>query len=883
MASFFDSPKTAGGQQSSLFSSKKSASFFDSPDPYDTTKLDTQISNANKRIADAGYVQSDADQRNWFEKATNLPQNQNWIFDTLDLIGRPGNAVKNVIDKTLVKGNQDVGTALYKGFSGQDKVTGADLAQDFGVNNKLGKFALGTALDIGLDPTTYVPGGVIAKGLKTAVKPVGTLAKGAYGLAESVSPALKTLRETKLAPAAEGFKDGLGYMFKPDYKKTETLFGTQDDFLKNLDRETENSRLFMKENAMTRLADTAKLAGGVDKGTDVGRLMEKDLTTYGPRPMREMTSDPNVTKAAEDLVNSNAEIRQYALEKGIEIPELAGYMTHVLTQEERARKAANKTLRVDVGQFGTGNPNKKILGARTLQGSAEDVNQQLGRDFFNTNAFFATGIGQQRLIDYIHAVDFRRKVLSNPNFAMKFEPGMDLGKNVKIDTANYSFLKNSDDALDGLQVADKVGGEYAVTPQVKMLLDRYQKVNADEGTKAFLRAYDTIQGTWKKLALFSPGFHMRNAAGALWNNYLSGMNPAQLVTHTVTASNEVKNAMRGKESQLFKEYRSQGLGSTGLSQVEYGSRTTAPEKAIEKTVTNRSLSGGKKLVTGLKPQNWFDSSRNVGDAVDQVNRFALYKWAREVKKMSPEEAAAKVKETQFDYTNLTPFEQKSRRLIPFYSWSRNNIPFQIKKFIEDPSKFANLNKVRLNAQDAVGLDENNMPGFMKESFAIPVSGSNGKGKMLGLNLPASDLTKLSNPLKLVTDSITPLIKTPIELAANYNLFKGKPIEKFQGEQKKFIGDIGIPAKAAYALEQGTGQIGRGLSQYLQKQDGAAADNTFRTPSFGISSVLKPYDAAANAYYEKLNELKQLQDLMLYIQQEEGAKPRTLAEIKKGGR
>lgn len=877
--SFTRFSNSSGGGTSQGFSRFMSAPQQDQ-NPYSMDKIQNQIDNANLRIQDAGYSVADSDKRNSFEKFTNLPDGQNWFFDTMELLGRGGNAVKNVIDKS---GKEDVGTALYRGLSGREKVSGADLAKKAGIDNKVAQFIVGTGLDIGLDPATYIPGGVIAKGIGAAAKPVVGGAKAAYNALEAASPAVKTLRETRLQPAAESAKDALGYMFNPDYKKTETLFGTQDDFLKNLERDTENSRRFTKENYMTSLADTAKAAGGLEKGTDVGRLMEKDLQINGPRPYREMPADQNVIQAADNLMKSNDEIRQFALDKGIDIPELAGYMTHILTEEEKKRRAAGKAFSIDRGQFGTGNPNKKILNQRKLQGSAEDINQELGRDFFNTNAFFATGIGQQRLLDYVHAVDFRRKVLSNPNFAQKYEKGMDVGKNVVIDTNNYKFLKDSGDSLEGMNLADKVGGEYVVTPQVKMMLDRHQKINGDEGTRAFMKAYSALQGTWKKLALFSPGYHIRNVAGNFWNNYVAGMNPAQLVKYSGEAVDEVKNFLKGKESELFKEYRSQGLSSTGLNQVEFGKGLSVSEKGIEDTIKLRGSSGKEKALQRLKQP--FKTSQELGEVGDQVSRFALYKWARD-KGMSPEQAADKVKEALFDYTALTPFEQNiMRNIVPFYSWSRKNIPFQIKKLIEDPRKFQHINKARLNAQDVVGLDENNIPDYMKESFSMPVYGSNGRGKMVGLNLPLGDLTKLSDPLKLAVDGLTPLIKTPIELATNYNMFYKKPIQKFEGQEKQFnIGGVdlgGIPIKTAYALEQATGQIGRGISDYLQKPDQKDQDTKFRTPSLGISSIVKPFDADKYAQLEQLQKLKELQDLILYIQQQEGAKPRTVNEIKKG--
>jgi len=368
----------------------------------------------------------------------------------------------------------------------------------------------------------------------------------------------------------------------------------------------------------------------------------------------------------------------------------------------------------------------------------------------------------------------------------------------------------------------------------------------------------------------------------MFNNSVGGMNAGDLAKYTKSAIKDVMDFRKGVESDLFNEYRKQGLSSSGLSQVEFARAGQAPEDAIRKTVERMSKTGADKVKS--KVLHPFQTSQELGDTMDQVNRFALYKWAREKKNMSPEEAALKVKEVQFDYSKLTPFEQKVvTRVIPFYRWMRNNIPFQIQSFINDPRKYANLNKVRLNAEEAVGLKDENVPDYMKESFTIPIYGEGGKGRTLGLNLPLGDLTKLSSPGKTVVDSLSPVIKTPIELTNNYSLFYRKPIERFDGQEKQFqFGplDFGIDAKTAYALEQATGQIGRGLSGYLQKPEDVDQDNKFRVPTLGISSLAKPFDADEAERLQKLQQLKALQDYLLYIQQQTGAKPRTVNEINK---
>lgn len=859
--------------------------------PYDTNRIQRQLNNARLRIQDSGFTPNE-DNRNWFEKATNLPKNQNAFLDVLDLLNRPSQAILNTFNAN--DENITPLEAAWRGFSGKERTRGADIAKKMGIDNKVGQFTVGTGLEILADPLNLIPGGTFIKGAKKATEGLKT----GYKAAENVLPVLGKLRST-VEPIANGAKDALGSMFKYQYNWDKTLNGASDGTLKKLFNTTQNDIRYQSENALQNIADTAKTTG-LEKGTDIGRLMEKDLKQVDelgnsiPRPTREISSDPKIQQAATSLMKSNDMIRNMALENGININELEGYMTHVLSAEERKARKLNKPVATDRGNFGTGQPNKKILNQRKLTGSVEDVNDQLGRKLFEPNAYFATAQGQKRLIEYINSVKFRREILSNPSFATKFEKGIDIPNNaVVIDTNNYKFIKDSGDILGNTGLADEIGGKYVVTKGVKEALDRYQRLNTDEGIKSFLKAFDTAQTWWKKGALFSIPYHLRNDIGAKFNNFIAGMSPADLTKFSKEATEDIYRSMiKGEESKLFNEYRKQGLSSSNLSQVEFARYGEGPEKAIERTITKASQNDGTlagRLKTEVKqlknPLNIFDTSRDFGDFIDQTNRFALYKWAREKKGLSSEQAAELVRSVQFDYTRTTNFEKNiATRIVPFYRWMRNNIPFQLREFANDPRRYAALNKIRLNAQSSAGINDENVPQWMKDSFAIPVYGDKGKGKFLSMNLPLSDLTRTAEPLKMLIDSLSPLIKTPIELSTNRNFFFNKPIEEYQGQQKMFQipgTDIqfGIPIKTAYGLEQATGQIGRGFSQYLQRPEQENQDIKFRMPSMGISSVVKDYDAERAKFFELLNTLKMLQDQMDYIEQQTGQRPRGVNEIR----
>lgn len=839
-------------------------------------KVENQINNAKVRIQSTG-IDPNEDKRNSLEKFLNLPKNQNAFFDVLEILGRPAKGVVNAVDKAGVNpldylsGKEKLpdlkraGTAFMQGLTGRERnISGSDVAQNkLGIDNKLGKLATGFIIEAGVDPLNLVPGKAFAKPFEVAGKGIS---KG-YQAAENLVPALETV------------KDGFGKAFKYQYKWDDTLTGAKDDTMKNLFNATENDIKFRTEESLKNIADTAKITG-VETGDEVGRLMEQKLPSNAPG--KTYSADPKIQKAAQNLMQSNDELRQWALDNDIEVKELEGYMAHILSEEERVLKKKNKPIRVDQGNFGIGQPNKKILNTRELEGSVEDINQQMGRKFFEPNAYFSTAIGQKRLVEYVNAAKFRRDVLSNSNFAVPYQRGMVVPDNaVVINSNNYSFMRNP-----SRQLPDEIGGDYIVTKGVKEALDRYQKLTTDEGVNALLGAYDKVLTTWKKFALFSPAYHLRNMMGAMFNNWIGGMSPGDLTLHTSKAMKEVTDAVRGKESSLFREYRQQGLAASNLSKVEF--RTSGnPEKDIMRTIEERSGNMMDQVLLRSDPLRAFETSREIGDVMDQTNRFALYSWARK-KGMSPEEAANKVREVQFDYSRTTKAESEvMARMIPFYRWMRNNIPFQIKQFMNDPRKYSNLNKLRVNAQDTFGIEDENVPDYMKESFAIPVSGDGkGSGKFLSLNLPVGDINRvagLDNIGKTLVDSLSPIGKVPVELAMNRNFFYDKPIQKFEGQEKKYqVGnqEVGINPYWDYAIQAATGQIGRGMSSYLQKPEEVDQDTKYRTPSLGISSVLKDYDVEKSKYYQLLNELRKYQDMMDYIEQQTGERPKTIQELQR---
>lgn len=156
-----------------------------------------------------------------------------------------------------------------------------------------------------------------------------------------------------------------------------------------------------------------------------------------------------------------------------------------------------------------------------------------------------------------------------------------------------------------------------------------------------------------------------------------------------------------------------------------------------------------------------------------------------------------------DSNVLTNFESKyMRRLFGFYMWFKGTLPAVLTSTIMSPGRVAVAHKASFNIAEMFGLDpqsydnpwpeDADVPDFLKEGFF----GANAEfgGQMYALNpgFAHNDLLKmffgrgpeeggdvgeaiLSRAGRELLGMLNPMIKAPVELAADYDLQRGKAI------------------------------------------------------------------------------------------------------------
>lgn len=642
-----------------------------------------------------------------------------------------GNAMyqKRYENKSFVKTYlSDIYKGLKTGITGYEtrqtpKKTFKDILTEEGMKDRPGKLdavdVFGLAGDIVTDPTTFL-GGFVGKGAVAGIK------KG-VPLAKRTPVVGKTIGMTA---------EGLHELFTPFYK-IEKMGEAGKAYRSSFEKYVKGTRNEMND-FLGEVSERAKGVKTIDKaGVRIGEAVETGIST----------GNKFLDEAMGDLVATQNKFKQAEKARGILQHELPDYMHHMLTPEaaDFLQHGGNlsqfmKPIRVRLG----------AAKARKIEGIVTDINKhyqdKLGFNLFEEDAFKAFGKRGTDSLRAIRTYDFLERT------------GTQFGKKTNkdfIDEVGVKWVESKVPQMAGIRLPKPIAEH----------LDETNKIlTNDEATNKFLRLFDKVQAFWKGTVTgYFPAFHTRNALGGTFNNWIAGLkNPAVYKTANDIIRNKsgsiiTKTGEKITYETLRKMLKEYGVvGQTGYLDVgQFLTREVSP------TVGQR--------VTRL-PQQIMGITENRLRAPLFIDGLQ--------KGMTAEDAAKRVLKYHFDYMpeGFTAFEKNiMKRVIPFYTWTRHNIPLQIEQMIMQPGKYAGVFKT----QRAWGVkptteEEEVLPRWLKERYTIKGEG----GYWAGLGLPLEEATeKLSAPLRGFGISMSPFIKIPIEQITGYNIFKEKRIDE----------------------------------------------------------------------------------------------------------
>ena len=308
---------------------------------------------------------------------------------------------------------------------------------------------------------------------------------------------------------------------------------------------------------------------------------------------------------------------------------------------------------------------------------------------------------------------------------------------------------------------------------------------------AFGKAIDTFNAYWKPTATsLNPAFHFINIQGNLFNSWLGGMKDPKRFLQAI------KGGFAPGEKEILKKA---GI----LDRGQFGTAAAKVFDSPELLDVNRVFAKFRKV------GEYFENNARSAFFLDQRGK-ALARGLDEVG--ATREAVKKTNEYLFDYlTGLTPFETNwMRRIFPFYTWARFNIPLQLKNLVTQPEKAALVSKVYKELNKG-GIPEGDQEGI---SFPTPFKDSTGEAIRYRPNLPIQDIFNLGagrfgqmlNPVFKLGGSAALTVgsggKIPI-----YDAFTGQPYTDTDLPVKQQIKDtVGGITKSTLRPARSTGKV-----------------------------------------------------------------------------
>ena len=320
-------------------------------------------------------------------------------------------------------------------------------------------------------------------------------------------------------------------------------------------------------------------------------------------------------------------------------------------------------------------------------------------------------------------------------------------------------------------------------------VNKMSKMQQAELQPKLLTLYDKFLKIWKATnTLVAPSFHVQNSASNAFQSFLSigsdALNPKSIkLAKNILSTNDPYQTVKisGKKytyqklNRLAKKY---GVIDENFAAYDFGKDKPTRWELGQRNADLQKLSDVKWKNSPIW-DSVLQTSTVIGSNIESIQRMNL--WIGRLKKGDDfEEATRKVDQFLFDYSDLTDFEQNiMKRVIPFYTFMRKNIPMELEAMLNTPSIFRNIN---YGIDEIQNMDENTVPEnkrneWRQDYIEIPYSRNlTDTSENIGINpqFPYQQLDRLD--VDKLIGSTSPLIKMPLEAYTGSYAYTGMDID-----------------------------------------------------------------------------------------------------------
>ena len=663
------------------------------------------------------------------------------------------------------------------------------------------KFVGDVAANIAGDPLTYMPGRAVtvpAKLIWSAIKWSGGDKLAGTGPVKSVLEALNVF--TGDAKKAQKIVNDLRLEQQGSDTLTARAASELNETLAEIAIRAGVSVPELK-SAITEAIESGDMSelSALKGGTDAIRIVDSEIKFYQDILATEKAAGREIEDIAARGLDPSGKV------VGLGISE-TGYITH------QAGDKFDKTLTDKIVRLLS--PPKAIPEhKRGIEGTIREINERKGRAFFMDDPVVLK-VMRKRWSDNALAAD-RLFTRASDDFGKKVTKRKD---GVRVDP-------------DGVAIPDEwvtVRG-VAFPPEFARIITKQEKIlNNPNEAKKLIKIFDEVQTWWKKYTLgLRPAWHTRNAFGNFWNAYLIGgltdplrygeaaaiqksmqvgkgkvIGASDYIVGKVTGKALDKGAeVRGTgmtREEIFDEAIKRGVYESGMYAQDVGTGAARSSNVIGSTewsVINKAFAAGKTVENNARLALFIDS---IAKGVKAAGRKGQTKFKPDEIEKILDDASINVRKSLFDYGDLSEVEKRyMKRAMPFYTWTRKNIPAQLQAIALHPDRANKLNILVAGLQSGVQrVDSNDIDEWIKDQYPIFLNAEDSEQTYTFITalsyLPTAELNRVfqspEGMAHMFSQMGTPLLKVPLEIMFNYDTFRERPIDVLEYETKGRFGE-----------------------------------------------------------------------------------------------